>query len=136
MTTPPNLAEAPAVPTAVAAGTGAIKVSWTAPDSGGTTITSYELQVRTGDPDETGDTPANTDFDMDTTTTITSLPGDREEYTHKGIRAGVEYYYRVRAVNVAGNGPWSEITDPGTQPSPAVPGTPGSPTVVSDGDVK
>ena len=128
MTTPPNLAGQPTAQLAVPAGTGAIKVSWTAPDSGGTTITSYELQVRTGVPDEAD--PSIADFEMDTTTTITNLPGDREEYTHKGIRAGVAYYYRVRAVNVAGNGMWSAITAE-AEPSPAVPGTPGPPTISS-----
>ena len=86
-------------------------------DTGGADITGYELQVRTGD--------GGADFVVGDTI-IEDLPANRFEYTHTGARSGVMYFYRVRAVNVAGEGAWSPPSM-AVQTTTAAVGTPGVP---------
>ena len=66
-------------------------------------MTGYEVQVRTVDDgfDANGD---------GSDTIIPGLPATRTEYTHSGLRNGVNYFYRVRAVNRFGKGPWSDAS--------------------------
>ena len=98
-TTPANMPDMIAAPPEVSgADVDAILVDWDEPQSdGGSAITGYELQVRTG-------TEQFVDADD---TIIDSLPGNRTDYTHRGVRGGVDYFYRVRAINAAGMGGWS-----------------------------
>ena len=76
----------------------------------------------------------------DDDTIIGNLPGNRLEYIHEGVRSGVTYYYRVRAVNIAGkSAAWSTASDMASV-STAPPGTPGAPgsittPVATDGTV-
>ena len=65
-------------------------------------------------------------------TIIDSLPGNRTDYTHRGVRGGVNYFYRVRAINAAGMGGWSDASPPGTTPT-AAQGTPDAPTLDGTG---
>ena len=105
-------------------------VSWTAPDSGGADITSYKLQVRTVNNTFEIPDPANLNGGMiDNTgnTPISNLPGDRTVFIHKGVRAGVEYFYRVLAVNRVGESGWSDGSDPAAGTAPAAMGAPGAP---------
>ena len=157
-TTPANPPDAPGVtadnvngtaPTGEGIDADTIEVSWAKPaNDGGAAITSYELQVRTvavGSemPDldaaaaffegDTGSTaqPANV-ADASGSTLITNLVKSRTSYVHDGVRTGVYYFYRVRAVNSAGKGAWSPgnaNTEVGriTTMSAAM-GTPGAPT--------
>ena len=126
VTTHYNAPLMPAPPTAKGAGANSVTVDWDAPDAGGTTITSYELQVRTTTPGEA---------EFDTTgdgnhAIIKNLPGTLTEYTHRGLTAGLGYFYRVRAVNSVDTGPWSLASDAAANPNPAAAGTPDPPTGV------
>ena len=124
VTTPPNppgtIAAAPDVS---GNNVNSIRITWEAPaDTGGSAITGYELQVRT----------VNSTF-VDSDTIIENLPGNRLEYIHEGVRSGVNYYYRVRAVNVAGkSAAWSTPSDMASV-STAPPGTPGAPGTITTG---
>ena len=74
----------------------AITVRWTAPSSGGSPITSYQLRVTTND-------DANARFGSSDTedAVIANLPGTRTEYTHTGLKPLTGYYYSIRALNDA-----------------------------------
>ena len=128
-TTPANTPDAPAAaPEGEGVDADSIKVDWDAPtNDGGAVITSYELQVRTVN-NEFID-PDNPEKENTGNTLITNLVASRTEYVHDGVRADVDYFYRVRAVNSAGKGAWSLANidgDPFTTAS-AVAGTPGVP---------
>lgn len=43
--------------------------------------------------------------------TVAALGPTGEKYTNTGLTTGVTYFYRVRARNVAGYGPFSNIVD-------------------------
>ena len=123
VTTNPNVpGQIGTVPIVSGDNVNSIKVNWEAPDdNGGSAITGYELQVRTVD---------NSFVPGDTI--IENLPGSRREYTHEGVRSGVNYFYRVRAVNVAGKAAmWSDSSLVATTSS-APPGTPGAPGVAAN----
>ena len=77
--------------------TGKLDVSWDAPDSnGGSAVTGYEVQWK--ESSDRWDTPAEV---SETTVTGTS-------HTATGLTDGVEYTFRVFAVNSAGDGSASE----------------------------
>lgn len=82
---------APAAPTVT--GTGALAISWTAPDSGGLPITGYVLSVQAFEPDE-GD----------------SVPVSGTSTSYTPWRSG-RFRFRVSAVNAVGRGPASPPTD-------------------------
>ena len=122
--TPANTPSAPVAPGGEGVDSDSIKIDWEEPDDdGGADITSYELQVRSGDPmfmtDVEGAMVENTG-----NSTITNLPATRTEHTQDGVRDEVMYYYRVRAVNSAGKGDWSPANDPALTTASAAPGTP------------
>ena len=101
----------PAAPTAptLTTGNSQIQATWTAPDNGGTTITSYTVQYRV-----TGETSWNT-----TTTSTTSL-------TITGLTNGATYQVRIIAVNAVG----SSSASPGASATPSsVPDAPLAPTI-------
>ena len=87
------VANRPAAPTGLTLepGDGEIVASWAAPADGGSTITGYEVQRRSA----SAYVPVNRSDVAALTETITGLTND------------TEYTVRVRAVNAAGNGPWS-----------------------------
>ena len=144
LTTPANVPSAPSPedatldpeptegPVGVGVDADSIKISWRAPaDNGGAEITGYELQVKTDNtPDDTND-----DAFADSDAIITNLPAGRLEHTHDGVRTGLGYIYRVRAINSAGNGEWSESSNRVTTESalPGTPAKPGAPTTSGTG---
>jgi hypothetical protein len=95
---------APSAPTNASAlpGDGRATVSWTAPSSdGGSPITGYEVTSYVGY------NPLSTQLFSSTATTQLVT----------GLTNGWKYRFRVRAINAAGNGPYSTVTNPVT-PSP------------------
>ena len=128
---PPSPADGTVTPALIAGPVGvgvdadSIKISWRAPaNNGGAEITGYELQVKTiasGVPD--------TFVEADNDPIITNLPASRLDHTHDGVRTDLDYLYRVRAINSAGEGEWSEPSNRVTTDS-ALPGTPAKPALV------
>ncbi len=113
--TPDIAPNAPTAPT-LTAGNTHITATWSAPtDNGGSAITRYELQYRTGG---------------GAWTFITSGIGTNTSHTITGLTNGDSYEVRVRAVNAQGNSPWSSS-------AAATPATvPDAPTALAfqDGD--
>jgi YD repeat-containing protein len=104
----------PSPPTAVtgAAGDGKVILSWTAPGSnGGSAITDYVIEYS---PNGTDWTPFNDGTSTAVSATVTNLTN------------GIAYFFRVAAVNAAGNGYSSE-----NSPSYAPYTVPEAPTTVS-----
>ena len=93
---------APTITTPITAVPDSITMAWSAPsDDGGADVTAYDLRYILTDADETVD--ANwTVVDNAWTTGSTPL-----EYTITGLTDGTQYDVQVRAVNSAGDGPWS-----------------------------
>ncbi len=92
-TPPATVPDAPDAPT-LYAGTERLVALWTAPeDDGGSPVTGYELQYRTGGGAWTEIAPA---------------PG-KHDHTIDGLTNDAEYEVRARAVNAVGSGGWSEI---------------------------
>ena len=98
-----------AVPGLVADGIpGGINLTWVVPaDTGGSNITGYDVQIWDG---------ANQRWVDEATTTSRS-------YNDRGLARGATYYYRVRAKNSLGDGPWTpykEEMTPNAVPSAPV----------------
>ena len=113
--TPQTVTDAPAIDL-ITPGDGALAVSWSAPsDTGGSAITSYDVRhIRSDALDKADDSWTV----RDSIWTSGAL-----EYTLSGLTNGVGYDVQVRAVNDAGDGPWSATaTD-----TPRT--TPGAPTI-------
>ena len=120
--TPQTVTDAPTI-NLITPGDGTLAVSWSAPsDTGGSAITSYDVRhIRSDALDKADDSWTVRDGIW--------TSGDLE-YTLSGLTNGVGYDVQLRAVNDAGDGPWSAIaTD-----TPRT--TPGAPTidVVSPGN--
>ena len=96
----------------------------TAPASdGGADITGYELQVRTVD--AMFMTGADPPVENTGNSLISSLPANRKMHEHHGVRTGVKYFYRIRAINSAGKSEWSDASDEdGISTETAAAGTP------------
>lgn len=96
----------PGVPTALngVPGTGLIDLSWTAPyDNGGSAITGYQLYWRNSPSEEFR---------------VMSVSG--MSLYHDGLVNGLPYYYKVTAINAAGEGPASDtvVATPAAKPAP------------------
>jgi len=94
------MATAPAAPTGLTAagdGTSTFNLSWTAPTTDKcSAITGYQIQQRTGE--SWADVVADTGNDATT-------------YAHTGQTLSTARSYRVRAINSAGGGAWSDIVN-------------------------
>lgn len=66
------------------------------------------------------------------TTTVTNVESNKYEVT--GLETGDEYFFRVRAINSAGESPWSEITSVVLGSKPAAPTTWSSTTTAITGE--
>ncbi|WP_420626091.1 fibronectin type III domain-containing protein [Candidatus Poriferisodalis sp.] len=101
----------------------ALSIAWTAPvRDGGFDITSYDLRyIRSDAPDKADD---------NWTVNSSVWTSGALKHTRRGLTNGVNYDVQVRAVTVAGAGPWSG-TRSGTPRT-----TPGAPTIdsVTPGD--
>ena len=91
----------------VTAGEASLTVLWNVPsDTGGSTITAYDLRHIRSDADKTVD--SNWTVVEDVWTGSGNL-----QYTVTGLNGGIEYDIQVRAVNATGDGSWS-ATSSGT----------------------
>jgi hypothetical protein len=113
--TPATPATAPGAPTIGTAvrGNASATVNWTAPTSdGGSAITSYQVQVRTG---------------ATVVRTVTGIAGNATSTVVTGLTNGTTYNFRVQAVNAIGTGVLSAASN--TVTPATVPGAPaiGSP---------
>ncbi len=101
------------------AGNGQLTVNWTAPNNGGSEITTYHLHHSTD-----GGT---------TWSEIIVLAAPAASYTIMDLRNAAEYHVQARAVNAVGAGTWSESaveTLPAVAtPSATVPDAPAAPTL-------
>ena len=99
--TPSAQAISPPSVQTVTSGASSLTVEWSAPSSdGGSTITAYDLRHIPTSADETAD--ANWTVVQDAWTGAGGL-----SYEVTGLSTGTQYDVQVRAVNSAGDGPWS-----------------------------
>ena len=108
--TPRTTPEAPAI-TGVAPGNSTLTVTWTAPaNTGGSAITGYDVRHKlTSAPD------------IDANWTVAADTGDELSHTIGSLANGTSYDVQVRAVNIAGDGAWSDNTDGTPRTTPAAP---------------
>ena len=109
-------AAAPAAPAApgVAAGDGAVTVTWSAPDdSGGLSLTGYVVQVATS---PTGS--------FSTAAGACASPGLATSCVASSLGNGTTYYFRVAGVNDVGTGTPSSVSNAVTPTAPYVPPPP------------
>ena len=107
---------APAAPGGVAAtaGNGSASVSWTAPNNGGSPITSYTVTPYIG---TTAQTPVPVTGNPPATSTMVT-----------GLTNGTAYTFTVTAANAIGTSPASS---PSNTVTPSAPTVPGAPTAVT-----
>ena len=87
--------------TAIATGMKDVLLQWNTPESNGSTLNGFELQV--WGPTDTDWAPIGSDTDTDTQGTQTAGPNDTQ-FNHSGLTAGAKYYYRIRSLpDAAGN---------------------------------
>lgn len=92
------------------AGDGTVTLAWSAPGSdGGSPIDEYRIYR--------GTSPG-------TGSQIATVAGDALTYTDTGLSNGVQYYYRVTAVNGIGEGPFSNEVSATPLAPPTPPGAP------------
>jgi hypothetical protein len=103
--TPVTTPGAPVIGTAVA-GNAQATVAWTAPvNTGGSAVTSYQVEVRTG---------------TTVVRTVTGIAPTATSTVVTGLTNGTAYNFRVRAVNAVGLGAFSAASNPVT---PVLPDT-------------
>ena len=104
----------PAAPVvSLTAGNGKLTAAWTAPANGGSAITRYDVEWKTA---------SQTWAQAATAGQSDTAAADAIGHEITGLTNDTEYTVRVRAVNGAGNGPWSAETS--ETPNPAAPGKP------------
>ena len=100
----------------VTPGDGSLSIAWSAPaDDGGADVTSYDLRYILSDVQDRSDVNWTVEEDVWSSGSL--------EYTLDGLTNGDRYDLQVRAVNEAGNGPWSasETGTPSTVNAPSAP---------------
>jgi titin len=84
----------------VTPGDGSLSIAWSAPaDDGGADVTSYDLRYILSDVQDRSDASWTVEEDVWSSGAL--------EYTLSSLTNGASYDVQVRAVNEAGNGPWS-----------------------------
>ncbi len=108
---PYTVPNAPAAPTVDGTGTsGELKVTWTAPDNGGSAITSYTVRLYS-------DATCNTQ--VASTVSDSAIP-----HIFKNLSNGATYYAKVTATNAAGEGAPSAVGNGKPYMIPNKPATP------------
>ena len=111
--TPRAVPDRPSAPTVSAASATSLRVSWTAPASGGSAITDYDVRYKRSSA---------------STWTSHRFAGTGTSTTITGLATGRAHDVQVRAGNASGEGDWSPS---GTGTPNNVPGRPSAPTVVA-----
>ena len=118
-TTDANVPGAPTGLTATAQGPTQIDLSWTPPtDDGGSPVTAYRIEV-------------SEDRSAGWQNLVANTGSTATTYSHTGLTAGSELYYRVSAINSEGTGSASRVDKAKTDAT--VPGAPTSLTATADG---
>ena len=94
--TAPNRPAAPVV--TLTTGNEKLTAAWTAPANGGSAITGYDVEWKTG---------SQTWAQAATAGQSDTAAADATDHEISGLTNGIEHTVRVRAANAAGNGPWS-----------------------------
>ena len=81
-----------------------VTLTWMAPAANGASISAY--QIIQWDPDQPGWKTVRDD-----------LPPSLRTFDVTGLEAGTTYFFRIRAVNSAGEGPWSTFQPEATEPA-------------------
>ncbi len=108
-------------------GSSEIRLTWTAPENGGTPITNYQIQVSTDG--TSGWTSPEDSTDIIDGERVTQVAATPLNYAHTGLDPSVTRYYRIRAINAAtaaGRGLWSNVAMAST-----LGGRPGRPTLTA-----
>ncbi len=108
-------------------GSSEIRLTWTEPENGGTTITFYQIQV--SNDGQSGWTSPATSTIIIGGERVTQIAVGTQNYNHTGLDPATTRYYRVRAVNgdaVSDAGPWSN-----TAMASTLGGRPGRPTLTA-----
>ena len=106
--TPSTVPDAPTL--AATATHNSVTLTWTAPsDDGGADITSYRIQRENDDA---------------TWTTRYNPPSSVTTWTDSGLTNGIEYTYRIFAINLAGMSDWTPISVDTLSQAPGVPSAP------------
>src|SRR5690349_3942147 len=101
--------QAPSAPALSATADSVVHLSWTVPANGGSAITGYKLYRGTAAGNET----------------LLKTLGNVTSYDDTAVSGGTKYYYRVTAVNTAGEGLQSnEVSATSTAPPVPFPSTP------------
>ncbi len=109
-TAPATTPEAPTISN-VTPGNATLTVTWTAPgNNGGSVVTGYDVRHKL--------TSAQ---DIAANWTEASNTGDDLSHTIGSLTNGMRYDVQVRAVNIAGDGAWSDTTDGAPRTTPAAP---------------
>ena len=111
-------------------GTETIRLTWTIPESGGTAITNYQIQV-SNDGQSGWTSPETSTIIVGGERVTQTADADTQNYNHTGLDPAVTRHYRVRAINGTGTdgtgpGPWSNVATAST-----VGGRPGRPTLTA-----
>ena len=109
--------EAPVL-TAVATGATSIQLTWTVPESNGSTITDYNLVMW----DSSSNAWETTDQLGTDATTVT-------QFVDTGLEPGTKYYYRVQAMAGTTEGSWSATNMSDGASATTHGDTPGAPTI-------
>lgn len=91
-------------------GSSEIRLTWTAPENGGTAITNYQIQV--SNDGQSGWTSPETSTTIVDGERVTQVAADPQNYNHTGLDPATTRHYRVRAINGAtlnDVGPWSNV---------------------------
>ena len=118
-TTDANVPGAPTGLTATEQGSTQIDLSWTLPtDDGGSPVTAYRIEF-------------SEDRNSGWQNLIANTGSTATTYSHTGLTAGSELYYRVSAINSEGTGSASRVATATTDAT--LPGAPTSLTATADG---
>ena len=95
-----NIPDAPTITAPMIAGPGSLTVAWTAP-AVGPSVVAYDLRYIRTDADDI----VNANWTL--AEEVWAIGFNPLEYVLTGLAAPTQYNVQMRAVNAAGNGPWS-----------------------------